>query len=532
MGNIFSVLIIDDEIRVTKLLRYLIDWESMGLNVIDFVHETSAAIDIIEKQQPDIVITDISMPDLDGIELIERVHELSPQTSCIVISGYNKFEYAKEALQLGVIDYLNKPIKANELINALEKAMDQKRKKAREKDYISRLENDINNLKAENRKTFLKSIVNGENAAHMPLGELDLGLPDFMMLVIRLDGMGEVAESAAIENYYCDKIQRKLESVPELCPENILLLPRFPDFVVLLNTEKDIRESIFKELYHLIYELKNKGTEAKGIHATVGVSCLKNCGRVDFNKMYDEAVWSVKQRIYDGPDKIIFFEESGKTETDGLTDGIYDKFYKAFKERNSQRPGAILENVRYRLEDLRPIDGSSLYELSEKLCSSMIHAGEAAGLEKESSAKLGVCFAGGLRQSFTEGMVFDCLTQLHRAITEQLMMSDRRELHSISLAKDYVKQHYAEEISLQDMGDYLGLNPTYFSRLFKQEAGETFLEYLTNFRIDKAKSLLEDHQMVLIDIASSVGYKDEKYFSRVFKKTTGLSPKEYRRLYY
>ena len=381
------VIIADDENRICKLIMKLIQWDEIGMIIVGTASNGVEALELIEKEKPDIAITDIRMPGYDGLQMIEKAKTINKDLEFIIISGYGQFEYAKKAIEYGVKDYLLKPINQEELLQALLKVKEDITKKRGQVALKEQYESSLN-LRGKNVRT---SFLNN-----------------------------------AIESSSKDSTVNSLE---EICFD---FSKKF-----IHRVERLDKEGIKKEILHLQREIGQSDIEREECRSLMH----------EIARIYYLTMKSNKIEAGDTPEESKILEEAIDN-----SQSIEDLFH------------VLIDHI-----------DTSLTLL----------------LDKDR--------AGNLRQ--------------------------------INQAKKYIEENYMKNITLEDLGTHIGFNPSYFSSLFKKETGTSFIEYLSQIRMEKAKELLRESDLRIQDICLMVGYNDVKYFSKSFMKYTGLKPNEYRKIF-
>ncbi|MCR1898462.1 response regulator [Irregularibacter muris] len=381
------VIIADDENRICKLIMKLIQWDEIGMIIVGTASNGVEALELIEKEKPDIAITDIRMPGYDGLQMIEKAKAINKDLEFIIISGYGQFEYAKKAIEYGVKDYLLKPINQEELLQALHKVKEDITKKRGQVALKEQYESSLN-LRGKNvRTSFLNNAIesNGKDSTVNSLEEI------------------------------CFDFSKKF----------------------IHRVERLDKEGIKKEILHLQGEISQSDIEREECRSLMH----------EIARIYYLTMKSNKIEAGDTPEESKILEEAIDN-----SQSIEDLFH------------VLIDHI-----------DTSLTLL----------------LDKDR--------AGNLRQ--------------------------------INQAKKYIEENYMKNITLEDLGTHIGFNPSYFSSLFKKETGTSFIEYLSQIRMEKAKELLRESDLRIQDICLMVGYNDVKYFSKSFMKYTGLKPNEYRKIF-
>lgn len=539
--GIHRVLIADDEEKVCELIRYLIPWEELGLQNAAMVSNGLEAIDVLSKEKIDIVITDARMPECDGIELVKWCRRNRPEIRHIVISGYRHFEYAHSALQHGVEYYLLKPINQNELIDSLREII----QKIKTVKYNHQNEMEIQLQMDKNRHNLRRHFINdyvfdGRQFCVKEIHSIEIVNEEYQMnfgeglyqaLFIKIDNV----ENA---DYKIDKLSLKIKALAEeklkdfgnevvgaILHSGVIFLINYSE-----NREKELRQ-ILNELYEEIEKLIDV---FEGLEVTIGVSKKeKNIKNIKY--CITTAGESVKYRIRLQHKKVIYHEEHEfkiipleqllsqerkallKTylqtgNRDGMKKLLFDckREIKVHRDLSPiitydilQNCGMLAMNVFYEILD----DGADEYSIFQE-------------------------FDESIDRIVQEERLWGTLEELLLKCTDILRKEmQSKETKPIRLIKEYIDNHYTESISLELVAEKAGLTANYVSAVFRKETGVTFSEYIIARRMNKAAELLRKSRMSIAEIAEAVGYTDEKYFSKLCKKTLGMKPSEYRKLY-
>lgn len=532
-------MIADDEAKICQLIYKLVNWEELGMQVTAVVHNGIAAVEAIEKIQPDIVITDIRMPGYDGLEMIKRAKEISIHTEFIIISGYRHFEYAKSAIKYGARDYLLKPINKNELMDALSRMrkmyLEKMEKLTREEQYRIAIKNDLDKL----RSAFFTEVLFKKNIAkeEMTIDTLneeyhynfEQGL--FQIILIKIDGLIDTSQDYI--SYIQEKVYKCIQKhMAEFSTENESMIEGSMCYIVL-NYEFSTKKTVHKILKNLLDELGLQKDIFENLRFTIGVG--KSNTEIDgLIRSLKSAHWAIEQRLVLGVDKIIEGEEVSLNQ---MADSAV--FYEFNKKMS---------------EGLERLDEKRLEEAFQYLKSSLLENEDITGHEIMQMCKEAInlylltmrknqfqivntenTFDNWVYHIENIGNPSEIFTYLSQVIMESFrlgIIGKKQEVNRpVREAKKYIEDHFKEPISLEIVSSYVGFNTTYFSSLFKKEAGVTFLEYLTEIRMKKAKELLRETNLNVATICEEVGYNDIKHFTKSFTKITNLKPNQYRKIY-
>ncbi len=529
MNNKLKLIIADDEPWICKLLSQIIDFESLSIELIAMVYDGEQLLNLINEQEPDIVITDICMPKLEGLEVIRRVRNSGSKCCFVIITGYRQFEYAYEALKYDVGDYILKPVDEKELNETLKKIADNlNQEKSGE-------------LPGGNNSSIRAYLLN--RAIHQ-ISEEKITLEEinrlystnfregmFRVILVKLDYYNDVH----VINEEVSSILKKISEIilkqyEEFCAD-IVIQNKDVGVMALLNYQPKHDDEIIDRFNDLLEQVKNITNIFKGLNATLCVGGAVNDPYqiVTSKNQVFKAEWC---RMAIGANKVIFGEEKREKmiNLEGKLKELDAKIKRAFEILDTDSFKAGMEEFfsfpvqllcsyeammfAYRVKDM-------YFEINEDLISDYTDP-DALILEITKTLHLSVTFEKYKR------VFLDSFISSMKQITENI---DKQNTMPIRKAFAYVEENYGKRINLEDVAKVVNLNPVYFSRLFKSETGKNFTEYVTEYRIKIARELLKSSDKNISEIAYELGYNDSRYFSRLFKKAVGVKPTEYRKIY-
>ena len=535
------VLIADDEPKVALLIRNLIRWDELGLELVATANDGISALALIEELKPDIVITDIRMPGYDGIELIDRAKRLNAEIDFIIISGYRHFDYAQKAIRFGVEDYLLKPLKAVEINQKLrkmvEKYAERDRARQREASYSARVESDERLL----HERFMHGLMNGgESGAQRSLAQINdefkLGFKAglFQAFIVKADVHFE-SLNANVRKLLKEKstavINEALLGKCHLC----LLYPTGHGIYGVLNFGEEQQKGLRRALTAVIDELQSQNVLFDRIRVTVGLG--RRCDEVgELRASVSDAECALANRLVFGPGRVI--DRTGEPDSGEMLgrlvgSEVRKQLLKGVEILDVGPIHEALDRVAELAASLPGITGKALLAAGDE-CVQILRFGlKNQNAVDDWSEERQLDFFQKLEMCNCQKDVFLLLrTYADQLIGHVLTQRKSDNNKPVREAQKYINAHYAGAVSLESVSQQVGFNPTYFSQLFKKETGMNFLEYLTDVRIKEAKRLLADAGKTIADVAADVGYSDVKHFSRVFHRIAGIQPSQYRKLYY
>lgn len=519
----YKVFFVEDEIVTREGIRDNVDWNADGFELCGEAPDGEMALPLVQATRPDVLITDIKMPFMDGLQLSRIVRERLPRTKIVILSGHDEFEYAQEAIKLGITEYLLKPVTVQDMHKVLQRVGAKITQEHQEQAQLRQLRDQV----AENRavlieRLLLKLLVGGitpsEAIEQCELVGLDLVARSYLAVVIR------IASNASTATLFAPQVQQMQDKVSELTAHN-------PDVFLL---RKDLQE--------LVLILKGDSTECLVQDRDLLLTRIQQCAQT-VGCTLTVGVGAPASRIADiGQSFLGALADAQRGTAGGRTDAATGIDCAALLKVDKT---AAQEFLRCGVQaDLNDFFDAFILPLGETLAASMIVKNYVL-LELAFTAASFVQELGGEVDEVLPGLdhletVLNNITtidqfreQVQCILTAALAFRDCRaggpHAGVIQQAREYIDRHYADpEISLHQVAAQVGHSPCHFSTVFGEENGTTFKEYLTELRIRRARELLRTTTLRSSDVADQVGYRDPHYFSLVFRKHTGLSPKEFR----
>ena len=523
-----KVLVADDEERVCALICALIDWQQLGLTLCGKAYDGLSALELIKEKSPDLVITDIRMPGLDGLALIRKAKEIQPNLQFIIISGYKQFDYAQTAIKHGVAEYLLKPIKKLELEQTLTKMIKRYNEQQSLLQATQQLQQQVTQDRTQKRSLAFRLLLTERKTSL--LATCFSPSDNMRVLTVKMDqlkGFHAQHSDAILSEKVEEFMSRESAS---FCTDIVTHLYEGSIYLLLSYTME--QEPMFlKGTATLLQFLKKQAEIFGNILFTLGLGIAVSS--------YDELPSSVlscqqavAQRLVTGPLKS--YVSTGCEE---------------IQLENLVKPFVLgLQGI---------CAQTSLPDLVSH-CSTFLASLTSANLSPYAQAKhIFECFEDGsafimdhmacdvptdsilveIRQRLDNAYSLALLQQAFSTGMEELFYLYQEEKEEnlckpIRKAQQYLALHFQDElISLETVSEVVNLNSSYFSSLFKKSCNKGFFEYLLDLRITEAKRLLANSEISIGEIAQKVGYHDPKHFSRVFKKACQIKPNEYRKLY-
>lgn len=529
--KLYKVLIADDEYWAREKIRTMVEWKDYQLQCLAPAVDGEDVLNKIEKEEPDILITDINMPFINGVELVKRLREKYPRIVTFIVSGYDDFGYVRDTLTSGAINYLMKPVNKIDLVQALSKALEiisdrQEKEKVKEEEALHLLkassliqDREFSYLVEQEKASFASSITINQN----------MDLSGYSLLLLKFHNIGELSKLYNYDmSYLSYSIKKELKA--------------------LIEEEKGI---IFNYVYRsneyiIISELDNKELKEKAEKISVKLSGMSESlvsiiiskhfySLESIHSAYIQAIATLMTRPFRHQSIVLVQAQSKVSEPvdvkNSITDEMENRIKVCLKNGNwSQVKRLIFEEIGLRDCETMQWGYLEVKQAVKKIFNLLLdfgsdskssvdilnleHLGELADktIETLDSERIcnvieeGIDYVSGLKREEESDSIRGCVKQII----------------------NYIDKNYFEEVNLNKLSREFGVEYSYLSKMFRQMTGENLILYLSRKRIEKAVELMRSRDSNLTEIAFMVGYDDYTYFSRVFKKKMGRSPREFK----
>ena len=534
-----KVFLVEDEFNVREKMKRNINWQENDLVLVGEAGDGEMAYPMIQSTKPDIVITDIRMPFMDGLELSRLIKENLPDIKVIILSGYDEFEYAKQAINIGIIDYLLKPISSQQILESIKRVTAIIEKEREQKEAYDSYKLKVNETEKTQRNKFFNDLVTSKLQVsdiirYSKEMNINISASNYNMLLLKLDIQSEG------EKYYYKKnleIGAQIEKVFMEHSFSLVFNRESEGWAILIKGEEEDLSDLVKRCIQLIDEILKK--EEIGYYIGIGaetnrLSHIAYCFDTANKALAYSYVLKDPKVVYykkiDEKDSIIQFEDN--TSIKDIDISTFDKK----RIETFLKNGLKVEIDEFVTEYINSIgDGIKSFMIRQysmmNIYISIISFIKELGyseeyiLENYGDIKRVIKVVG-----TKEGMEEALREMLNYSLKLRDTVSEDKYATLINDAKEYIEENYNNEIiSLNSVAEYVNISPSHFSTIFSQETGQTFVSYLTEIRMKKAKELLRCSNMKTLEVGYAVGYKDPHYFSYIFKKTQNLTPKEYKR---
>lgn len=529
--SMYKIMLADDEGIVIDSMKFIIEKEFGDSCIVEYAKTGRSVIELAENFRPDIAVMDIQMPGINGIEAMKEIRTFSKGTIFIVMSAYDKFDYAKEAIKLGVMDYITKPMERTKIVNALKKAMDkidsEREKRSNEliiKEKLETVEPMIESGLVYN--ALLQEHFEEDIDSYMSMLGLDEKYGYMLAVVCGDEQQGShmtnaIGSSIRMSGKYTE-IRHTLKEYYKCVVGNIMS-NKIAVFVPCNSETDDYNERI--ELINKTRELVRTLRKYTEVNFRIGIGSIKTIRNL--SESYQEALRALAAstgsvaHVKDLPIGCEYeenypinlerslFEKLERGDLDGTLNSA-DSFFEWMRDTSYQNIMSVrLKTLEFvlRAESAAYRNGGQVYIFNSR--------------DEYLPQIMEICDFDQMKQWF--------LTKIGDSCKNIQNKREEKSTSTVEQAKSYIKENYDKDISLDDVSRAFNISPYYFSKVFKEETGENFIEYLTSIRMERAKELLlNSTEYSMKEICSMCGYSDPNYFSRSFKKNVGVTPTEFK----
>lgn len=521
---LIKLLVVDDESTTRNGLIKHINWKELGVDIVKEAKDGIDALEIAYDMEPDIIISDIRMPGLNGIEFITRLRGKFQSCKVIFLSGYSDKEYLKAAIKLGAVNYVEKPINLTEIKEAIQKAVE-----------LCKEENFNIALSAENIPLIKQRIVQNliHNNADMKECYSALSLIKsnlhtknwFSVAIVKLIKKKEDSNGDNIINneqfiHIVDKCMENTEHVSALKDDTTL---------AIILSENNATKNQIESLEGLLEKyIKDKGLSDIKLFCAVGKKVLK---MEQIPESYVSAKDIVRKLFFYGYGRVIYSKAEVK-EIYEVKENIFGEFLKCIAEGKEKEASFFIERL---CLDINKYDGTPVNDIKNiffKMVFQLLTEADKRGVYFTDEEKNEEKYLWNLISKFNtleeiREYTVDKISQVFRKFGDL-----KNSCRAVFEVKKLISKDFGDEkLSVKSLAEAVFLTPTYLSALFKKEAGQNISEYIVEVRMEKSKEYLKNNKLKLFQVAKLVGYNDANYYAKAFKKAEGVTPSEYREKY-
>jgi two-component system response regulator YesN len=537
----YSMLIVDDEKWVRQGLKQTIDWQSHDIELWGEAENGEEAFTWLSRSTPDIVITDIKMPGMDGLTLLDHIKENKLHTKVIIISGYGEFSYAQKAIKCGAYGYVLKPIEEHLLLEVVLRCVEDLERDRNQAIIIEEMSGRIRESMPLARQRYLELFLLGGSGptvqdadATWRALQLTFNPHEVQVAVVRIHDWGCKGET---RNDRCNILYGLGNIAEELLGEDgfdsvfCTISDNGDADLAIVFSPKPWRSSNTEAvLSATLQQILDESKRLLKATSSIGVSRINSWNEV--SRSYTEAAFACSYSFFNGQGKLYECNQLPPQRVDlgipymGPSTEWENRLIHAIKIGDSNLLEEIARELQEHVEGmLHKYDPLQLTRGLRMLLSNIFHKLTSC-LTDEEAMEVSLFKEISFHSLEINDLSRQLLTEFRKWSTRIRGTASRRRV--IELGLEYIGKHFTRQITLQDISNHLYVNGSYFSKLFHEEVGETFIRYVTGLRISKAKQLLKDTTMKIYEVADEVGYNDFRHFVKTFKEIVGLTPSQYR----
>lgn len=536
-----KMIIADDEQIILDGLRESIDWASFEIDIVGAASNGIEAVEMAKRRCADIVVTDIKMPGLSGLELVRELRKHQPEVKFILISAYEDFDFAQKAISLGVLSYITKPLKKQRIIEEVLKARDMILEERRVRENNRRYEElYLSNLPAlrehyHNNLIMGKSRLTGDYKKQFGAYGIDMEDNDIGVFVFRIDNMEDTSEEffeKSVQILHL-RIGVMVEELLPACYKRTVFQSYNNEVVAIYNASPD-RAATIKDITLTAENIKNTVKRELSISVSAGVGRIYPSLR-QAALSYQEAVKALNYRLVYGNNAVMYIDnvEMKEMKHAHLFNDLNEVLTNIQNILWTGKADEVLRLIDRKLSELFGCKSIPYYYIQQVYChllSALLRTIYEMNILPEQLYGAPVHLYGELfkKQTFEEldGWYSDLVGRACSVINEK---KAARTSNVINSALIYIKEHCDKDISLGEVAEHVNLNPSYLSRLFREETGTPFIEYVRYVKMELAKDLLKNSNKKIYEICDALGYQNVQYFSTIFKNAVGMTPIEYKK---
>lgn len=523
----YKVVLLDDQSRITRGLKEIIGWERLGCQVVGEANNGLQGLELIDKTSPDIVITDIRMPKMDGLQMIKVLKQRKQNVEFIILSGYSEFEYAKKGMELGVNFYILKPVDENVFEECLQNVCNKIAEQKQRKDEFLEYKRKSSDRQEEFSCLALREIVDGstDNAEEIQdllyYSNIKLDGNSFNCILIEFDDISR----ACVKKYLKDIKSIIARGLAGFFDFEAFKYSDYQAGVLIAHKEK----IDFDLLCVLLEQIQKELIAFTGTNIFIGIGSAA-ASISGIARSFEQARDALNYKIINEKNTLFLFDKL-KNLTDNtfsiskeilgeLEKSIYSSDLPGSKIAVEKYFNVLLAEKKLRTRDIQLQCLFVIIAIASKMRSIQFDLNEFVGRDILSLNRIS--------RFKTAEEIKNWLINVISIIIEMGKIPKSVQKDTFDEIKEYIQTHYFEGLSLNTIAEHFYFNPYYLSQLFKKKTGESYLTYVTKIRMKKAKELLMTTDLKIYEICNQIGYESTRYFNKTFEKLVGCRPTEYR----
>ncbi|MFC0561567.1 response regulator transcription factor [Halalkalibacter alkalisediminis] len=505
----YNVVIVDDEPVIRFGLKASVEWEKEGLSLVGDFPNGETAFHVMEETHVDILITDIKMPIMDGLTLMKKALDINPKLKVILVSSYNEFEYVKEGLKYGAVDYVLKPtLEQEEFVQLIQKCVHKLNEEKNIENKLKFVDQTNSLMERKKAEQELKRALLDEKGFSSDCKIMSLLSGEVLVVYMKLNNVAKIDDEygALFKKFTIEEIQERFYS-------------NFTKGVCISIGDTELVFFFHSDIHPItvIDQIKDEAIIGSALQFSFGFDTISNISEA---KQGLKRSMSACERQFFHPSEMVYYYKEPKKKTTNHTKVEEVKHF--ILPVDEEKVTKYLEQLylQWKKEELHPSEIKQ--EASEFLSNLFLN-------KLDLTLLLDKCEELGQAESLDELIIMmkKHMQECMKLVSEQ-KSKPRSDNELMERAINYIHQHYTNELTLQMVADHIHISRNYFSVLFKQFSDQKFIDYVIDLRVKKAKELLVQTSLKVYEVAGRSGFNDVKYFSKLFKKLTGYSPVDYR----
>lgn len=530
----YQVVLVDDDKLVTKFLKKMIPWEKYGFEIVAIFEDGITAYEYLMENQYDVLVSDIGMPHMNGIELISKLKENQVNKYNVILTCHDEFAFAQKAIKLEAFDYILKESMVEESIIDLLKQLKHSLDESFQKEYQVKIARFLKKNKMSLKTQFIEGVINESNKRddewwqeQEELLDMDFSCDQYMPVLCYIDQFPAVIDRYKSNTLLQSSINNVVEEALERCGQDIQIFYLSNKFVILFSSVNGKQLQSQHMIDEALKIVQSKLSSFLKISITVVIDKIKK-QREDLVLSIQMLIRNEEQRFFYSSGTIQYFEKISYDKT-----SIFQNYTEELQSLKTYIMNKDLEQVKvYLNEKIKTIKENKYFPKMVKDWATKLV------LDIKLSHKALVNFEGENFDALTGRLLqevenFEEMEKILIEICSQFiqhvnLIEEVSQNEDIISAKRFVRTHLSRKITLSDVATHLHFNSSYFSRMFKKETGETFVEFVTRTKIEKALELLDSTTKSVEQISLELGFSSKSYFLKTFRKHTGMAPIEYK----
>ncbi|SDN53579.1 two-component system, response regulator YesN [Paenibacillus sp. yr247] len=522
-----KAILADDEPNILRNLQAVIPWDELEIDIVGTAKNGIEALELCGLHVPDLIMSDIRMPLMDGITFVQKLREINEECTVLMVTGYQDFEYARSLMRVGVSDYILKPINYEELENCIRKLANEIRVMKLSKQEEQQKWGKMKNLAYEKiMQDVLMNYTEITPNTLLPIDNMDLETLTYLFAMIDVDNYSQKSlhwaeKERKLWNFAVRNVLQ--DSLTDEKLKFTVLQMREGEWCLLIQWDETDESMVQTKLSEIAVQLQNDVLQSVKLGISVGFFPVA-VGLRQLSNAYRKLQRFMQLNL--GKQESVLLYKESKEPADANTSlwFLVEEIVTGLKQLNRLKTEDALNRLKLLLEGLPDSSFARAYQMLHFLILHLLRELREMNTlniqEEEQVWSL-------LDKSESIQHLIQVMVQLVALGLEGTNKKKNSEL-LMAAAKEYIRTHYSKDFGIEDIASSLGISSSYFSLLFKQHFGETFVEYVTKHRMELAKSMLLHSDKSITDIGKSVGYIERRYFTKVFQKFTGEIPSEYR----